>query len=93
MLTRPQAFARPQSPERLVADVRQFEEQFLVYEDSRAVTEELLRLLERFSIGGKQVHDANIVATMLVHDAQRIRTANVDDFTRFASLIAVHAVA
>ena len=38
---------------------------------------------------GKQVHDANIVATMLAHGIPRLLTHNVTDFTRFAAIIAV----
>lgn len=36
-----------------------------------------------------QVHDANIVATMLAYGIPRLLTHNVDDFKRFAHLIAV----
>ncbi len=31
-----------------------------------------------------QVHDANVVATMLVHGIDAVITINLDDFTRFA---------
>jgi hypothetical protein len=33
------------------------------------------------------MHDANIVATMLVHGVGRLLTYNVDDFTRFKAYI------
>ena len=58
-------------------------------EDGSQVTAYLLTLLEQLAIGGKQVHDANIVATMRVHGIGRLLTANVGDFTRFAHLITV----
>lgn len=45
----------------------------------------------RFSFGGKQVHDANIVATMLAHGETRLLTFNVADFRRFGSIIDVIA--
>ena len=35
------------------------------------------------SRSGKQVHDANIVATMLAHGVGRLLTFNVADFQRF----------
>ncbi len=38
-------------------------------------------------MGGKQVHDANIAATMLAHGITRLLTFNVADFQRFAGLI------
>jgi predicted nucleic acid-binding protein len=45
--------------------------------------------MERFEIAGKQVHDANIVATMLVHGITQLLTQNIADFSRFSSLITV----
>lgn len=38
---------------------------------------------------GKQVHDANVVATMLVHGVQTLVTMNVCDFSRFGDLVHV----
>src|SRR2546427_465439 len=73
----------------LAADVRHFEQRFHVADETSAVTERLLSLLQDFPIGGKQVHDANIVATMQTYGIQRLLTANVADFARFGQLIAV----
>jgi hypothetical protein len=52
-------------------------------------TDRLLDLLQQFPTGGKQVHDANIVATMLVHNIPARLTHNTDDFARFAGVITV----
>ena len=41
------------------------------------------------AFGGRQVHDANIVATMLAHRERRLVTFNGGDFRRFAGLIDV----
>ena len=38
---------------------------------------------EPVGCGGKQVHDANVVATMLAHGAGTVVTMNVEDFARF----------
>ena len=38
---------------------------------------------------GRRIHDANIVATMLVYGIPRLRTNNPEDFVRFATLIEV----
>lgn len=73
----------------LIADVRYFSHSFRVAEDDSRVTERLLTLLEEISIGGKQVHDANIVATMLVYQIPQILTHNTADFERFTELITV----
>jgi len=73
----------------LVGDVRDFANQFCLAEDSSQVTERLLTLMETISIGGKQVHDANIVATMLVYGIPQLLTHNTADFARFSELITV----
>ena len=55
----------------------------LLVEDGK-VADRLLALLDDIECGGKQVHDANVVATMLVHGIEAVVTINLDDFTRFA---------
>lgn len=88
-LSRPQTFSNPQPPDVLTADVRSFINQFFIAEDTAQVTERLLDLLQQFPVGGKQVHDANIVATMLAYNIPTLLTHNTDDFARFSSLITV----
>jgi predicted nucleic acid-binding protein len=73
----------------LVADVRDFARHFLVAEDTPLITEALLDLMLTIPIAGKQVHDANIVATMQVYGIRRLLTHNTDDFARFAHLIEI----
>jgi predicted nucleic acid-binding protein len=87
VLSRPQSFTSPKPVATLIERVRYFESRFSVLEDSPQVTVHLLLLLEQLSIGGKQVHDANIVATMRAYGIGRLLTANVGDFVRFAHLI------
>ena len=38
---------------------------------------------------GNQIHDANVVATMLVHGSETLVTGNRADFRRFEGLIRV----
>jgi predicted nucleic acid-binding protein len=60
-------------------------------DDGPEVRERLLSLLATYPVAGKQVHDANIVATMLANDVTRLLTFNIADFRRFAELIAIEA--
>lgn len=83
VMSRTQVHHGPQPPEILVDAVRAFETRFHVLEDCPAVTVELLALMQRVQVGGKQIHDANLVATMLVHGVTTLLTANVQDFQRF----------
>jgi predicted nucleic acid-binding protein len=89
-VTRPQRFlGQPLSPSAVVADVIEFLERFTTANETSAVTQQLLSLLSTVSCGGKQVHDANIVATMLVHGVPNLLTHNTADFHRFSHLITV----
>ena len=54
----------------------------LLAEDSK-VADRLLGLLADVECRGKQVHDANLVATMLVHGIGTVVTMNLEDFARF----------
>ncbi|HKB02334.1 MAG TPA: PIN domain-containing protein [Gemmataceae bacterium] len=82
-------FVPPVPMPTILADVRRFLAAFSILEDGPAVTTELLTLLPTVTLGGQQVHDANVVATMAAHGVRRLLTNNVADFTRFASVIAI----
>jgi len=88
-LSRPQQFANPVQAKELSKFVDFFMEQFQIVEDGPLVTENLLLLIEKFSIGGKQIHDANIVATMQAYGISNLITHNIKDFERFSSLITI----
>lgn len=88
-LTRPQAFTEPIPIVTLTAEIYFFQNRFRVAEDNFQVTERLLRLMEEISSGSKQVHDANIVAIMLVYGIPQILTHNTADFARFFELVTV----
>lgn len=88
-MTRPGAFTGIAPVASLVGDVRRFEIAFRVAEDGPTVTAQLLHLLSQIPCGGKQVHDANIVATMLAHGIPNLLTNNAADFSRFVPLITI----
>lgn len=88
-LTRPQVFAYPTSTTSLRAEVELFTRQYHIAEDNAEVTERLLQIVGSVPVGGKQVHDANIVATMQVYGVTHLLTHNVSDFARYSQLITV----
>lgn len=55
-------------------------------EETREVAARLLSLLRGDDSIGKQVHDANIVATMLAHGISQLLTDNVRHFARFQAI-------
>jgi predicted nucleic acid-binding protein len=54
----------------------------LLAEDGK-VADRLPSLLADVECRGKQVHDANVIATMLVHGVRAVVTMNLGDFARF----------
>jgi predicted nucleic acid-binding protein len=69
--------------------VRFFAQRFWLIEDGPEIRAQLLTLLTAYPVAGKQVHDANIVATMLANGVTRLLTFNVADFRRFDGLITI----
>ena len=88
-LTRGQAYATPVPPADAAAAAEDIAAQFSVVDETANVTHALLSLVRRFDIKGRQVHDANVVATMTVHGARRLLTHNVADFKRYEPLIEI----
>jgi hypothetical protein len=72
-----------------LADLRALLEDFTIADENELVTHNLFHILNLVPCGGKQVHDANITATMMANNIQYILTHNVDDFTRFGTFIQV----
>jgi len=89
VMTRPQTWGRALSLAEATTDAAVFERRFTVLEDGQLVWDQLMDLSRRYSFGGRQVHDANVVATMLAHDERRLLTFNEADFRRFTPLIEV----
>ena len=86
-VTRPQATSPALAMTSAIADVRRFRSAFEVAEERPGVLDRLLDLLAVQRGAGRQVHDANIVATMLEHGIHRLLTFNTADFRRFARII------
>lgn len=87
VVTRPQTWPIPISRQDALDDLERLATAFEILEDGPAVTEELIALCREVDVGGRQIHDANIVATMLAHGEDRLLTFNQADFRRFADRI------
>jgi predicted nucleic acid-binding protein len=84
VLTRPAApNGYGMAPKDADRQARQVEGRFRLLGDGIAVHEEWRRLLVAYGVSGVQVHDARLVAAMLVHGVRRILTLNKSDFARF----------
>jgi len=66
-----------------------FQTTFRVVVDTEQILSNLINLVQNIRMGGKQIHDANIVATMQAYGITHLLTHNTADFARFAHLITV----
>ncbi|MBF0438168.1 MAG: type II toxin-antitoxin system VapC family toxin [Magnetococcales bacterium] len=87
VLSRQQAFTPRISMSEIVSLVTAFRQAWSVLDETEATSDQLLRLVAEIPCGGKQVHDANIVATMLTHGIPTLATYNLTDFRRFEQYI------
>ena len=87
VVTRPQTWPVAITRDDALNDATRLLSSFEVLEDGPLVTESLIGLCREVPVGGRQVHDANIVATMLAHDERRLLTFNVADFRRYGGHI------
>jgi predicted nucleic acid-binding protein len=70
-------------PSEALGNVRAIRERTTLLAEDGKVADRLLGLLADVECSGKQVHDANVIATMLVHGVGTVVTRNLDDFARF----------
>jgi predicted nucleic acid-binding protein len=89
VMTRQQAWGKALTLSEAIADAGLFLRSFTVLEDGLPVWEKLVELSRRYSFAARQVHDANIVATMLAHGERQLLSFNATDFRRFAGVIDV----
>lgn len=73
----------------ILANLHTFQTQFHLLEENELVFAHLMNLVSHISVAGKQIHDANIVATMQAYGISHLLTHNVNDFKRFAGLITI----
>ena len=87
VITRPQTWSIAIARDDALADVERLTNSFEILEDGPGVTQSLLALCREVAVGGRQIHDANIVATMLAHGERRLLTFNSADFRRYGDRI------
>lgn len=90
---------RPQSANGLglsradsVANARSLAQRMRTLDETDKVRRRLWDIIGTVDCAGKQVHDANVVATMLAAGVETLVTMNVGDFMRFDDLISVEAL-
>lgn len=78
------------TPQETDRRARLFESKLRLLPDGLPVHQEWRKLLLTYSVSGAQVHDARLVASMLVYGVKRILTFNDKDFSRYKPIEAIH---
>lgn len=63
---------------------------FVLLADEEMIYSEWERLVIKYNVKGVKVHDARLVAAMLVHGLTHILTFNSSDFARYSEVTAVN---
>jgi len=90
-VTHAHTFTTPLTSEQAVQHVSNVLQTCQVVDENRSTTDALLMLLREYSVSGKQVHDANIVAVMLANGIDTLLTLNTADFRRYEDRITLLA--
>jgi predicted nucleic acid-binding protein len=88
--TRPANGGLGLSPEETAIHVARIEGLFVLLPDRQAIHSEWKRLVETYRVAGKEVHDARLVAFMVVNNIARILTFDAKGFSRYKFIRAVH---
>lgn len=67
----------------------QIEKAFILLPDVEAIHDEWRRLVFAYGVSGTKVHDARIVAAMIVHRVSHILTLDGSDFERYSEIVIV----
>lgn len=86
IMTRPDIIEKPLSSTEVATDIEKWQSIFQIADETEDVTKILLDLIKTYDIKGKKIHDANIVATMLVNGINLLYSFNSDDFIRFKEI-------
>ena len=87
VVTRPQTWSGSLTMGDALKDAMRLLSSFAVLEDGPNVMAVLTTLCREVPVAGKQIHDANIAATMLAHGERRLLTLNAKDFQRYEKRI------
>ncbi|WGV24288.1 type II toxin-antitoxin system VapC family toxin [Halotia branconii] len=74
-------------------EIRRLKAFFTFLTDTASIYNEWERLAMQYQVKGVNVHDARLVAAMLVHGLTHILTFNISDFARYSEIIAVNPTA
>ena len=87
VLTRGAVFEQSFSVDQVLAQIEALLPSLTVLDEPSAAADLLRALVRQYQIGGKRIHDTNIVAVMLTHGVHRLATYNQADFRQFDEIV------
>lgn len=87
--THPDSFRPSLTQVELGRQIETINSLFRIADETKEVSAHLWGLIRNHRVSGRQVHDANIVATMLVFGIDTLLTHNRKDFERYSELIRI----
>lgn len=87
ILTRGQIFSQVFSIDEAVQEIEALLQSLEVIGEIQESSDRLRDIVQRYQVHGKQIHDANLVATMITFGISHLATYNQKDFKRFQEII------
>lgn len=81
------------TPEEARLEIQQLRSLFTLLPDTAAIYPEWENIVSRYGVRGVNVHDARLVAAMMIHELTHIVTFNARDFMRYAEIVVVEPAA
>lgn len=75
------------TPEEVLQDYADLGSTFVILPEPADVLARWQHLVTRYSVRGRQAHDARLVALMLSHGVTRVLTLNTADFIRYGEIV------
>jgi predicted nucleic acid-binding protein len=85
--THPRTLTNPLTISQVIREIEAIKKLFQIADETVGVRDKLIELIQQYPTQGKQIHDANLVATMLAYDIDTLLTLNVSDMQRFSDKI------
>jgi predicted nucleic acid-binding protein len=85
--THPRTLDEPLIIEEVEVEIKKIKRFYQIADETATVRDTLIDLLKTYPTQGKQVHDANLIATMIANDIDALLTLNIKDFKRFSDRI------
>jgi predicted nucleic acid-binding protein len=86
VVSRKEYLEKPIEAKEIIEDIEKWEMLFNVADETQDITDNLKKLITKYNLKGKRIHDSNIVASMMRYEISLLFTLNVKDFQAFEEI-------